>query len=201
MSTLSRATRTMRKRNPRDYYPTIDPRAAARLVSHLKAGQAYVEPCAGGGHLIDLLAVHGMRCMVAMDIEPQEPGSGRGDVTRGNALEISGAARCPQTGQRLPFITNPPWDRKVLHPLIAHLSAIAPTWLLFDAAWKETAQAARFGPICAKIVSVGRLRWVPDSPHQSTDDCSWYLFDAAHQGATEYVWPAAIRDAAQLELM
>lgn len=196
MSTLSRATGTTRERNPRDYYPTIDPRAAARLVPHLKAGQAYVEPCAGGGHLIDLLAAHGMRCMIAMDIEPQ-----RGDVTRGNALEITGAARCPQTGQRLPFITNPPWDRKVLHPMIDHLARIAPTWLLFDAAWKETAQAARFGPMCAKIISAGRLNWWPGTDQTATFDVSWYLFDATHQGATEYVWPAAIRDPAQLALI
>lgn len=196
MSTLSRATGTTRERRPRDFYPTIDPRAAARLVPHLRPATAYVEPCAGGGHLIDALASHGMRCWVAMDIEPQ-----RQDVMKGNALDITAPITEGQCGQVLPFITNPPWDRKVLHPLIDHLARLAPTWLLFDAGWKETAQAARFGPWCAKIVSVGRLRWVPDSPHNATDDCSWYLFDARHQGGTEYVWPAPVRDPAQAMLI
>ncbi len=196
MSTLSRATGTTRVRKERDFYPTIDPRAAARLVPHLDPATRYVEPCAGGGHLIDHLAAHGMVCQLAIDIEPQ-----RGDIMRGNALDITGPVRCGQTGQRLKFITNPPWERKLLHALIEHLAGIAPTWLLFDAAWKETAQAARFGDWCVKIVSVGRLRWVPDSPHNSTDDCSWYLFDASHEGGTHYVWPAGVRDPAQERLL
>lgn len=200
MSTLSRATGTTRERRARDFYPTIDPRAVAKLVPHLSPGLRYVEPCAGGGHLIDQLAVHGMVCTLAMDLEPQ-----RDDVMRGDALEITGAARCGQTGQKMPFITNPPWDRQILHALIDHLASIAPTWLLFDAAWKETAQAARFGDICVKIISVGRLKWIEGSKHNSTDDCSWYLFDAnrpeAERGQTQYVWPAPIKDNAQMVLI
>jgi hypothetical protein len=195
MSTLSRATGTLKKRNERDYYPTIDPRAVMPLIPHLRPAQRYVEPCAGGGHLIDLLSAHGMTCALAMDIEPQTE-SGRSDIIKGDAFGISSAARCAQTGEKMPFITNPPWDRQILHVLIGHLAMLAPTWLLFDAAWKETKQAARFGPIYVKIVSLGRLKWVPDSPHQSTDDCSWYLFDARHDEApTEYYWPSSNRDA------
>lgn len=200
MSTLSRATGTTRERRARDFYPTIDPRAVAKLVPHLEATTRYVEPCAGGGHLIDQLALHGMQCMVAMDLEPQ-----RDDVMQGDALSITGAVRCPQTGQKLAFITNPPWDRQILHALIDHLSRIAPTWFLFDAAWKETGQAAPFGDICVKIVSVGRLKWIEGSKHNSTDDCSWYLFDAnrpeAERGQTQYVWPAPIRYPAQMVLI
>lgn len=190
MSTLSRATGTLKKRNERDFYPTIDPRAAMALVPHLRPGTRFIEPCAGAGHLIDMLAEHGMSCMLGMDIEPM-----RGDIVKGDALGITAAARCPQTGERLPFITNPPWDRVILHAMIDHLAHIAPTWLLFDAAWKETKQAARFGPICVKIQSVGRLFWIPGTTQQSTDDCSWYLFDASHDGKpTEYHWPTCNRD-------
>jgi hypothetical protein len=53
-----------------------------------------------------------------------------------NALDIQAASM---------FITNPPWDRKVLHPLIEHLSSIAPTWLLFDADWMHTKQSSADG--------------------------------------------------------
>ena len=187
MSTLSRATGSLKKRNERDFYPTIDPRAAMALAPHL-ATHWYIEPCAGAGHLIDLLAVHGQTCKLAFDIEPL-----RDDIHRLDALAFDGKHKGVQF--MMPIITNPPWDRTILHALIDHLSRLGPTWLLFDAAWKETKQAARFGPICVKIVSVGRLKWVADSPHQSTDDCSWYLFDARHDGRpTEYHWPSCNRD-------
>ena len=99
------------------------------------------------------------------------------------------------------FVTNPPWYRPWMHRIIRHLASLRPTWLLFDAAWKETDQAAPFGAICAKIVSVGRLKWIENSSYNSTDDCSWYLFDARHEGPTEYVWPAPVRDPAQLALI
>jgi hypothetical protein len=39
-------------------------------------------------------------------------------------------------------ITNPPWDRKILHRLIERFSAVGPTWLLFDADWMHTKQSA-----------------------------------------------------------
>ena len=29
------------------------------------------------------------------------------------------------------IITNPPWDRKLLHPMIEYFTAFRPTWLLF----------------------------------------------------------------------
>ena len=185
MSTLSRATGTTRKRNPRDYYPTIDPRAVAPLVAHLGPVD-YIEPCAGAGHLIDLLSPHGLICLSAYDIEPQ---GGLGIVKR-DALTLTRQ----ESTDPLPYITNPPWDRRILHPLIEHLAQLGPTWLLFDAAWKETKQAARFGPWCHTIISVGRLQWIEGSNAQSTDECSWYGFDARHDGPTRYIWPTANRD-------
>jgi hypothetical protein len=76
------------------------------------------------------------------------------------------------------FITNPAWRRDVLHPIITNLSARLPTWLLFDADWMHTRQAAPYLPLCRKIVSVGRVKWIPDSPFTGKDNCAWYLFDA-----------------------
>lgn len=184
MSTLSRATGTTRKRNPRDYYPTIDPRAVAPLVAHLGPVN-YIEPCAGAGHLIRLLLPHGLIAAEAYDIEPQMAG-----IQRRDALTLEPQHSC----RPLPYITNPPWDRRILHALIEHLARLGPTWLLFDAAWKETKQASRFGAWCHTIISVGRLQWIEGSNAQSTDDCSWYGFDARHDGGTRYIWPTANRD-------
>lgn len=168
------------ERRERDYYPT--PREAVLpLLSHLPAGSAFAEPCAGDGALIDHLEAAGHRCGYAGDIEPR-----RCDIHCGDALALS-TIRLGLAWEKI--ITKPPWDRKLLHPLIVHLSAIGPTWLLFDADWMHTRQAAPYLPLCRKIVSVGRVKWIPDSPF--TDNCAWHLFDAQQRGPTEFVGRAA----------
>lgn len=80
------------------------------------------------------------------------------------------------------FITNPPWTRSLLHPLIVHLSNQAPTWLLFDADWMHTKQAAPYLDRLVRIVSVGRLKWIPDSKMDGKDNCAWYLFNRLYGG-------------------
>jgi hypothetical protein len=164
------------ERRERDYYPT--PLAAVTpLLHHLAPRTWFVEPCAGDGALIDHLRAAGHILTYAFDIEPQ-----RGDIHLGDAtIELSAghAANC--------FITNPPWDRKTLHPIILNLSARLPTWLLFDADWMHTRQAAPYLPLCRKIVSVGRVKWIPDSPHTGKDNACWYMFDANSGGPTIFV--------------
>jgi hypothetical protein len=153
------------KRVPRDFYPT--PYSAVEpLLPHLQAVTNFCEPCAGSGALVDHLAQNGHVCTYACDIEPQ-----REDVARQDAFNISAASDF--------FITNPPWDRRILHGLIAHLSDIAPTWLLFDADWKHTKQSAEYMSRCVKIVSVGRVKWFPETNMTGKDNCAWCLFDKA----------------------
>lgn len=175
MSILGQAMGTQKARKRNDFYPTIDPRAVEALAAHLPAGTIYAEPCAGEADLIGLLDALGLVCDWALELEPQ--GSclrNRWPIARGNALALTQAdvndAQC--------FITNPPWSRPMLHALIAHLARLAPTWLLFDASWKHTRQAAAFAPICTDIVSVGRLKWFAGSKYDPPDDCAWYRFDA-----------------------
>lgn len=112
-------------RVPRDFYPT--PReAVVPLLRHLDRDTRFCEPCAGNGALIDHLTAAGHRCASAWDIEPQ-----RDDIAQHDArLRLIGNIDC--------FITNPPWDRLILHELIVHLSDQHPTWLLFDADWIHT---------------------------------------------------------------
>lgn len=155
--------RSSYERVERDFYPT-PAEAIYPLVPHLRRGALFSEPCAGDGALIRHLAAVGYTCQDAMDIEPQDP-----RVRVGNALESD-------LGQPEMFITNPPWLRSTLHPLIVRLSDIAPTWLLFDADWKHTRQAAPYMPRLRKVVSVGRLKWIPDSKFTGKDNCAWHLF-------------------------
>lgn len=150
-------------RHERDYYPTPF-HAMEPLFPHLSYKTTFAEPCAGDGRLIDHLESQGHVCKLAMDLEPM-----RDDIRQGNALDWKG-----KTEDSL-IITNPPWDRKILHPMIDHFKTIAPTWLLFDADWVHTQQSARFMPYCRKIVSIGRVKWFDDKAGK--DNSCWYLFD------------------------
>ena len=151
------------ERKPRDFYPT--PAAAvAPLLPHIKDLEFFDEPCAGDGSLIDILEATGAKCHAAVDIEPM-----RDDIGCADALSID---KCFSEA----FITNPPWERGILHRLIEHLSILAPTWLLFDADWAHTRQASPYLDRCKKIVSVGRVKWIPDSKMTGKDNCAWHLF-------------------------
>jgi hypothetical protein len=154
------------QRVERDYYVT--PRSALLpLLPHLRSGTRFIEPCAGNGALVDLLQEAGHICLEAYDIEPQ-----RADILQRDALTYVPDS-CEQIDQ---IITNSPWLRTILHPLIIHLSDIAPTWLLFDADWSHTVRAAPYLDRLHKIVSVGRVKWFEGSAHSGKDNCAWYLF-------------------------
>lgn len=152
------------QRRERDFYPT--PAAAVTpLLAHLRPGTVFAEPCAGDGALLDHLTAGGHVCAWASDIEPR-----RADIHENDATTCGiGAAEC--------FITNSPWARDVLHEIIVHLSDLAPTWLLLDADWVHTRQAVPYLPRLRKIVAVGRVKWIPDSPFTGKDNCAWHLFD------------------------
>lgn len=163
------------ERVPRDFYPT--PFAAvAPLLPHLGFNKRYIEPCAGDGALIRHLE-HEHVCVGASDIEPRRPEYRGYDATTEQFDDYSFDM----------FVTNPPWDRKQLHPIILNLSRQAPTWLLFDADWIHTRQSAPFMPLLRKIVSVGRVKWIEDSPFTGKDNCAWHLFDANSDAPAQFV--------------
>jgi hypothetical protein len=82
------------------------------------------------------------------------------------------------------IITNPPWDRTLLHPLIEKLSDLRPTWLLFDADWVHTKQSINYLPRLRKIVSIGRVKWFDKTAGK--DNSCWYLFDKPSDIAVEF---------------
>ena len=139
----------------------------------------YIEPCCGDGALIRALSsfegvAHGGRFCPTLEYASDIAPSGDMDAYTKDAFSIEDDG--DSLGVDL-FVTNPPWDRKILHRLIVHLCAIRPTFLLFDADWMHTKQAVPFLEYCRKIVSVGRVKWIPDSPHTGKDNCAWFLFD------------------------
>lgn len=168
------------ERRPQDKYYT-PPDAIYPLLPHLKPRTRFIEPCAGDGRLARFLNLKGHRCVFACDVLPEASG-----IHRMNALDVDERVVRPLRAGM--FITNPPWDRPVLHTLIRHLTSLLPTWLLFDADWAFTDLARKHGTKCAKIVTVGRVRWIEDSPHSGLDNAAWFLFDESHRGAPKFFW-------------
>ena len=152
------------ERKERDFYETpIE--ATLPLIPHLGYDFTFIEPCAGAGVLIDHLEDNGGKCNFASDIVPQ-----RGDIHTYDYRQIS----MKYFSETDYIITNPPWNRILLHPMIEHFSKLKPTWLLFDADWMHTRQSSEYMPYCEKIISVGRIKWFGNMTGK--DNCAWYLF-------------------------
>jgi hypothetical protein len=84
-------------------------------------------------------------------------------------------------------VTNPPWTRSILHPLIDRLSAVWPCWLLFDADWPHTRQSSDLILRCSRIVPIGRVKWMPGTKHVGKDNCCWYEFLPGHETGPQFV--------------
>jgi len=148
----------------KDAYQTIDPRSVIALKSYLPKC-TYYEPCVGDGNLIEQLKP--FSCVGKSDIEKD---------ARSYIYDTHAEY----------FITNPPWSRPLLHPIIDNLRLQAPTWLLFDADWMHTKQSSPYMKYCKTIISVGRLIWIPNTTMTGKDNCAWYLF-VNHTTKTDFV--------------
>jgi hypothetical protein len=160
------------KRRPHDAYDTPE-KAVFPLLPFVQEVERFAEPCVGNGYLRAALEEAGMECIYS------------GDITTGqDALSWGGPEimLCREEA----IITNPPWTRQILHPMIRHFQSIAPTWLLFDADWAHTKQAAPFLDQCSHIVSIGRVKWIEDSDYTGKDNTAWYRFFAMHQDGPRF---------------
>lgn len=146
--------------------------AVIPLLPFLPLRARYIEPCAGNASLISHLARHGHTCEYAYDVAPRAHGIEKRDIIFDRIDHGS------------LFITNPPWTRELMHPIIDLLSEQSPTWLLFDADWMHTKQARPFKKFCKKIVSIGRVSWMQNGKG-GMDNCCWYLFSRA-RGETKF---------------
>lgn len=167
---------------PRDLYRTIDPRAVRALLPHLGEHVAFIEPCAGHGDLVDQIVAAGHECIIASDIQPM-----RADIVKANAARL----RMRKGMGGFQFITNPPFRRALLEPIMARLLPVAPTWLLLPADYAHNLWFARWMAQCTDVVSIGRLYWFAEEgrrPIQGVDNHAWFRFDAHDVGGTLF-WP------------
>lgn len=166
-------------RRKNDAYDT--PREPVRrLLPFLLPETWFIEPCAGSGLMREHLESFGHVCAGAFDIVPRGKHIATADAT---TEQFPRAGAC--------FITNPPWTRSILHPIIVNLSNQLPTWLLFDSDWANNVEAAELLDRCDRIVPVGRVRWLEgdaaDKGHSGMDNCAWYRFDATHYGGPRWM--------------
>jgi hypothetical protein len=151
---------------PKDKYMTIDKRAVEALLPFLPAKVNFAEPCVGNWDLAIDLEFYGHNCVYASDIDGPE--DHRKDALTLSSEDLKDADL---------IITNPPWSRPVLHAMIPTFAALKPTWLLFDADWFHTKQAASYvRDLCTDFVSVGRLVWIPGTRISGKDNVAWYRF-------------------------
>jgi hypothetical protein len=150
------------ERIPRDFYPT--PFAAVPpLIPHLRGIRTFAEPCAGDGALVRHLESFGLRCVYQGDLATGQDALARDTYNDADAI-----------------ISNPPYERKTMHAMMAHFTRILPTWLLLETDWASTKQAAPFMPSCSDIVSIGRLRWIEGTTMSGKQNFAWYHFDHCH---------------------
>ncbi len=161
-----RSTGTFERR-PQDAYDTPYS-AALELLPHVPNGARFYEPCAGAYKLASHLESLGLRCTGATDSVPRDPRVRHKDACKIDGIDLAGAEF---------IITNPPWQRSVLHPMIEHFRLIAPAWLLLDADYAHTKQAAPYMEYCSKIVAIGRVKWIEGSKHTGKDNVAWYCFE------------------------
>lgn len=155
--------RTSLARVPQDFYRTPGA-AVVPLLPFLPARSRFVEPCAGDGALVETLEAAGHICVGAFDINPRGPHIATGDAAE---LELCDAALA---------ITNPPWKWPWLAPIVMNLSRQLPTWLLLNADLMHNVRSAPLMARCSDVVSVGRVKWIADSPHSGLENAAWFRF-------------------------
>lgn len=153
---------------PKDFYPTTDPNALPKVFIDFVRGRKYAEPCCGSGDLVDLL-VDAATCNWESDIEYR----GAGVVWDAMCLSNNELEKCDC------IITNPPYTRSVLLPLIDHLVSLKDTWLLLPSDLMHNRYFGSYMERCSKVVSIGRLCWFKKEGKRvdSTDNYAWYLWE------------------------
>jgi hypothetical protein len=155
----------MSKRRPgfkprdRDDWPTPWP-AVLPLLPRLRPRTNFVEPCCGAGELVGHLERAGHRCLGSYD------------------LPIDARSASYAIDSDTIFITNLPWRRQFEpNRIIANLSDQRPLWALLYSDWLFTLHATSCLPRLRAVAAIGRVKWVPNSPHSGFENSCWCLFD------------------------
>lgn len=153
------------ERVEKDFYPTIDPAAVPDSFRKEVFCYSYAEPCYGEGDLERLLS--GMMCMWRSDIRETTENCIVKDALQVTWEDVKYCDR---------IITNPPYTKSDLLPLIDHFITLKPTWLLLPGDFMHNIYAGPYMKKCSKVISVGRLYWQKNKQRGKNNFC-WYLFE------------------------
>jgi len=160
-----------KEKSPRDYYSTIDPDAIKPLLPYLH-DKKYYEPCGGSGELITLVnALSNAKCLGSCDIHPLKEG-----IIQKSCMSLS---QKDLLGVDF-LLSNPPFTKENLLPMIDHLASLKPTWLLLPADMLHNLYMVQHLRYCDIVLSVGRLCWFPDEKGKfvkGVDNYCFYRFD------------------------
>lgn len=154
---------------PKEFYPTTDKKVLKETFLELIEGKTYAEPCWGEGDLEDLLRGEAT-CGWRSDIRDTSPVS----------KQMSGLDVTPYDVRDCDLIvTNPPFSKGVLLPLLDHFITLKPTWLLLPAGYMNNVYFGPYMKKCSKVISIGRVCWFPVGGKRvaSTDDFCWYYWE------------------------
>lgn len=147
--------------------------AVRPLLPFIHHINTFDEPCAADGRLVRHFESFGKKVRRFFDLTPDSLFVGQGDAL---ATSYEGVDA---------VLTNPPWDRKILHPMIVHfVETAAESFLLFDADWSHTKQSKPFMRWCTDVIPVGRFKWIDDSEFTGKDNAAWYRFSSDSDGTT-----------------
>ena len=161
------------ERVEKDFYPTIDPNAISQSFIEAIRGKSYAEPCYGDGDLEDLLMEIAV-CRWRSDIRKTV---GSSVVMDAMAMTKNEVKNCDL------IITNPPYTRNALLPMIDHFISLRPTWLLLPADTMHNKYFSRYIDLSSKIYPVGRLYWNENKVRGKNNFC-WYYWP--QYGANDY---------------
>lgn len=135
---------------PKDFYPTIDPKALPPNFLKYLDRKSYAEPCWGEGDLERLITDTGLdtECHFRSDINNCATITKDGlDLTKEDLYDCD------------LIVTNPPYTKGILLPLIDHWTTLKPTWLLLPADYAHNTYMAPYMKKCSNVVSIGRMYW------------------------------------------
>lgn len=161
----------------KDFYPTTDPKVLTQPFVNFVRGKTYAEPCYGDGDLEDLL----------MDVAKCK--------WRSDIRETVGCSKVMDALELTPYdlkdcdyiITNPPFSKDILLPLIDHFVSLKPTFLLLPADMMHNKYFVPYMNMCDNVMSIGRVCWFPKDGKKvsSTDNFAWYTFTKGY-GVTTF---------------
>lgn len=164
--------RTNYPRVPRDFYATPY-KAVLPLLPFLKPHTRFSEPCCGDMALVKHLEKHGHKLYWASDIENRVM---VGDVGY-TVAEIDAMTLTTPLAMSDCVITNPPYKKETLFPMIEHFRNLSPAWLLLNADFAHNIGSSPYLKYCSHIISVGRIIWIKDTKNGGMENFAWYKFE------------------------